>query len=60
MLTPDTIRYAANSWPGDISDARRRLGWEPTPFRVVAARLGAAAAAAGNKLYVGFGAGGKK
>ncbi|EFJ52486.1 hypothetical protein VOLCADRAFT_86632 [Volvox carteri f. nagariensis] len=44
-LTPSNLLYSTNDWPCDVSDARRLLGWEPTPWRVVAARLGMEAVA---------------
>ncbi|KAG2501117.1 hypothetical protein HYH03_000935 [Edaphochlamys debaryana] len=51
---PQNITFASNNWIGDITQARRMLGWEPTPWRVVAARLGEEAAEAGNKRWQGF------
>lgn len=39
-LIPEHLLYGVNDWPCDVSDARQLLGWEPTPWRVVAARLG--------------------
>ncbi|GLC34531.1 hypothetical protein PLESTB_001251200 [Pleodorina starrii] len=42
--TPDNLLYSVNDWACDVSEARRLLGWEPTPWRVVAARMGRQAA----------------
>ncbi|KAG2448879.1 hypothetical protein HYH02_006228 [Chlamydomonas schloesseri] len=42
--TPENMMFASNHWPCDVRDARALLGWEPTPFRVVAAALGEAGA----------------
>ncbi|PNW77565.1 hypothetical protein CHLRE_10g442200v5 [Chlamydomonas reinhardtii] len=47
--TPENMIYASNHWPCDVRDARAVLGWEPTPFRVVAAALGEAGADADPK-----------
>ncbi len=33
--------YTDVHWPVDISNARRLLGWQPTPWRRVAAQLAA-------------------
>ncbi|GFR40072.1 hypothetical protein Agub_g615 [Astrephomene gubernaculifera] len=44
-MTPENMRYATNHWPLDVGEARRLLGWQPTPWRVVVARLGAQARA---------------
>ncbi|KXZ47088.1 hypothetical protein GPECTOR_38g325 [Gonium pectorale] len=39
-FTPQNMHYAANHCPCDVTDARELLGWEPTPWRVVAKKLG--------------------
>ncbi|PNH09705.1 hypothetical protein TSOC_003687 [Tetrabaena socialis] len=60
-LTPVALRYAANHWPCDVADARRLLGWEATPWRVVAARLGEEALEtmpSARRRYVAWPAGG--
>jgi hypothetical protein len=44
-FTPEFVAYAANHWPLDVSQAREALGWEATPWRVLAKRFGDAALA---------------
>ena len=40
VFNPENHAYARIDWPCDVSQARALLGWEPTPWVEVAARIG--------------------